>query len=67
MPPRYFAYYTDTSGANTSSYELKAGDDEQARTEAQYFLSFHPSIQVWQGGRYVGRLARGEPETRKKH
>ena len=67
MSGKYFAYYIDLSGAAKSSYELKAVDDEQAKTEARYFLNFHPAIQIWQGSRYVVRLTREEPESSKPH
>lgn len=67
MKPKYCAYYVDLLGAAKSSYELKAVDDEQAKVEARYFLNFHPSIQVWQGARYIVRMTREELETRRGH
>ena len=61
MSSKYFAYYVDLYGTARASYELQANNDESAATEARYFLKFHPSIEVWQGARWVARLAVAEP------
>ncbi len=56
----YFAYHVDLSGVARASYELKADDDEGARSEAEHLLKLHPSLEVWQGARWVARLVREE-------
>ena len=61
MPTKYFAYHFDLSGGTRASYELHAADDAKAAAEARYFLKFHPSIDVWQGARWIVRLSREEP------
>ena len=53
----YIAYHVDITGVAKAAYELKATDDEQARIEAHPLLGLHPSIEVWQGPRFVARLA----------
>jgi hypothetical protein len=50
---QYIAYHVDLF-----TYELKASDNEQAKIEAHPLLTLHPTIEVWQGPRFVGRLAR---------
>lgn len=59
---KYFAYHVDVDGKARASYELKAPDDGAALSEARHFLNFHPSIEVWQGARYVGRMITPEPQ-----
>jgi hypothetical protein len=58
---KYFAYFVDLQGTARASYELQAIGDDAAKIEGGYFLKFHPSIEVWQGARYVARLMREEP------
>jgi hypothetical protein len=57
---KYFAYHVDLLGVARASYELDCEDDEAAKSQAHYFLEFHPSIEVWQGPRWVVRLVREE-------
>jgi hypothetical protein len=66
-PPKYFAYHVDLHGVALASYELNATDDEKAKAEARYFLKLHPSIEVWQGARWIVRLVREEPERYRGH
>ncbi len=60
---KYCAYHVDPFGTARASYELQATNDEGATAEARYFLKFHPSIEVWQGARWVARLTQ-EAATR---
>jgi hypothetical protein len=56
-PFRYYAYNVSLHGITKASYELQATNDDAAKVEARYFLKFHPSIEIWYGGRCVARLA----------
>ena len=60
---KYYAYHVDPFGTARASYELQANNDEAAIAEARYFLKFHPSIEVWQGARWITRLTQ-EAATR---
>ena len=60
---KYYAYHVDLYGTARASYELQATNDEGATAEARYFLKFHPSIDVWQGARWIARLTQ-EAATR---
>ncbi|HWI68551.1 MAG TPA: hypothetical protein VNS88_09240 [Nitrospiraceae bacterium] len=62
----YFAYHVSLQGVANASYELHAADDEAAKVEAKYFLKFHPSIEVWQGARWIARFTQ-EPGWVKGH
>jgi hypothetical protein len=64
---RYFAYFVDLQGTARASYELQAANDDAAKTEARYFLKFHPSVEVWQGARWVARFSREEPARLRGH
>lgn len=55
---KYFAYHVDPQGQARSSYELRASDDDSAKTEARYFLKFHSTIDVWQGARRIVHITR---------
>jgi hypothetical protein len=59
----YRAYHVELSGIPLASYDLMASDDEAAKSEARHYLSFHPSIEVWEGPRRVARLVPQEPAT----
>ena len=67
MASKYFAYYVDLTGVARASYEMQAGSDDTAKVEARYYLKFHPSIEVWQGARWVVRLVREEPVRSREH
>jgi hypothetical protein len=68
MPPtQYFAYHVDLSGVALASYQLRAADDEGAASEARWLLKLHPSLEVWQGARFVVRLVREEPAGLRGH
>ena len=56
----YVAYHVNTFGVSEASYELQAKNDEAARTEALQFLKLHPSVEVWDGPRWVARF-KGRP------
>jgi hypothetical protein len=61
----YVAYHVNTFGVSEASYELQAKNDEAARTEALQFLKLHPSVEVWDGPRWVARFNRdGAPRLR---
>ena len=60
-PSSYFAYHVDLYGTARASYGLQATNDSSAVSEARYFLKFHPTLEVWQGARWVARLLRDEP------
>ena len=57
---KFFAYHVDLRGVTRASYELHATDDEGAKSEARQLLKLHPSIEVWQGARWVVRFVREE-------
>jgi hypothetical protein len=56
MPANYYAYHVDLHGVALASYELQGADDSVAVSEARSLLRFHPSLEVWQGARFVARL-----------
>src|SRR5436190_193654 len=61
----YIAYYVTLLGAAQASYELRAKDDEAAKVESRQFLKLHPSIEVWEGAKWVARFTRrGNPAKR---
>ena len=66
-PTKYHAYHVDPHGVARASYELNATDDEGAKSEAQWFLKLHPSLEVWQNARFVIRLVREEPGGLRRH
>jgi hypothetical protein len=55
MAAKYFAYHVDLQGVAKASYELQGTDDTSALAAARYFLKFHPSLEVWEGARFVAR------------
>jgi hypothetical protein len=55
---KFFAYHVSLQGITKASYELQASSDVAAVAEAQYFLKFHPSLEIWQSARFVARLLR---------
>jgi hypothetical protein len=63
----YFAYHVDLYGTARASYELQATNDATAIEEARYFLKFHPTLEVWQGARWVARLLHDEPAKIRGH
>jgi hypothetical protein len=64
-PAKFFAYHVDLRGITKASYELQASDDSDAASEARYFLKFHPSIEVWQGARWIARLTHEVPAVKR--
>ncbi len=64
---KYTAYHVNLFGVAKASYELDCADDETAKSKGRYFLRFHPTIEVWQGPRWVARFTREEPQVRKGH
>lgn len=56
MPAKYFAYHVDLQGVALASYELRGIDNSVAVSEARSMLKFHPSIEIWQGARFVARV-----------
>jgi hypothetical protein len=64
MSSKYAAYYVDLYGVAHASYSLTATDDEQTKSEARNLLGLHPSIEVWQGARWVARLVRESARLR---
>lgn len=67
MASKYIAYYVDLYGNARASYELNVTDDATAICEARNYLKLHPSIEVWQGARWIARLLREEPQWQKGH
>ncbi len=67
MSSKYFAYYVDLQGIARACYELKANDDPTAVADARGYLKLHPSLEVWQGARWIARLMREEPAPVKGH
>jgi hypothetical protein len=43
MPTKYTVFCVDLFGLAVASYDLHAGDDDAAKTEARQFLASHPS------------------------
>jgi len=66
-PSKYFAYHVTLRGLTVASYELQTTDDEAAKMEARYFLKFYPTIEVWQGARFIARFMAEEPTAIKEH
>lgn len=60
MAAKYFVYHLDLQGVPRAIYELQAVNDEAAKIEARYFLKFHPSLEIWQGPRWIARLVGGK-------
>jgi hypothetical protein len=56
----YVAHYVNIFGASQAAYELQAKDDEAAKAEGREYLRRHPSIEVWDGPRWVARFTRDE-------
>jgi hypothetical protein len=56
MLTKYFAYHVDLQGVALASYELQGADDAAAVSEARSFLKFHPTLEIWQGARFIARL-----------
>jgi hypothetical protein len=56
----YVAHYVNIFGASQAAYELQAKDDEAAKAEGREYLRRHPSIEVWDGSRWVARFTRDE-------
>ena len=67
MSAKCFAYHVDLHGTARASYELKANDDANAVAEARGYLRLHPTLEVWQGARWVASLAVGEPAGIRGH
>jgi hypothetical protein len=67
MSSKYFAYHVDLHGTARASYELKANEDANAVAEARVYMKLHPTLEVWQGVRWVARLLREEPPRIKGH
>lgn len=67
MASKYFACYVDIYGTARASYQLNVSDDAIAIREARNYLKLHPSIEVWQGARWVARLLREEPQRQRGH
>jgi hypothetical protein len=63
----YTAFHVDIHGIAVARYDLIAQDDEAAKSEARNYLNLHPSIEVWQGPRWVARLGREEPGSIRGH
>jgi hypothetical protein len=61
MPAKYFAYHVDLHGVALASYELRGIEDAAAVSEARSLLGLHPSLEVWQGARFVARLKVEQP------
>jgi hypothetical protein len=58
MPKSYFAYYVNLHGVALASYELEGGDDSAAVSAARSLLRLHPTLEIWQGARFIARLRR---------
>ena len=54
-------------GLAVASYDLHAGDDDAAKAEARQFLASHPSVEDWDGPRWVARLVREERSSIRGH
>jgi hypothetical protein len=63
----YIAHYVTRLGISEAAYELNARDDEAAKIEARQFLSLHPSIEVWEGARWVARFTQEEAPRLRDH
>ena len=63
----YVAYYVNIFGASQAAYELQAKDDEAAKAEGREYLRRHPSIEVWDGPRWVARFTRDEGPHLRRH
>jgi hypothetical protein len=61
---KYYAYYVNVKGVTGASYELKGTNDADGVSEARHLLKYHPSIEVWQGARFVARIVRNTPRAR---
>jgi hypothetical protein len=61
---KYFAYHVDLRGVSVASYELRATEDDAAVSEARHLLRLHSSLEIWQGARFVVRLAAGAADSR---
>ena len=67
MPTKYTVFCVDLLGLAVASYDLHAGDDDAAKAEARQFLASHPSVEVWDGPRWVARLVREERSSIRGH
>jgi hypothetical protein len=67
MPTKYTVFCVDLFGLAVASYDLHAGDDDAAKAEARQFLSSYPSVEVWDGARWVARLVREEQSSIRGH
>jgi hypothetical protein len=63
----YVAHYVNIFGASQAAYELQAKDDEAAKAEGREYLRRHPSIEVWDGPRWVARFTRDEAPRLRGH
>jgi hypothetical protein len=66
MLTKYFAYHVDLHGVALASYELQGSDDPAAVSEARSFLRFHPSLEIWQGARFIARLKQEEQSAQRR-
>jgi hypothetical protein len=68
MPSKkYQAFCVDLLGLAIASYEFDAGDDDVAKAEARQYLVAHPSVEIWDGPRWVARLVREEQSSIRGH
>jgi hypothetical protein len=68
MPSKkYKAMCVDLLGLALASFDLDAGDDDAAKAEARQYLTAHPSVEVWDGPRWVARLVREEQSSIRGH
>jgi hypothetical protein len=64
---KYVTFHVDIFGVAHASYELIAADDEAAKSEARNLLPRHPSLEIWQGSRFIYRLTRTETPRLRSH
>jgi hypothetical protein len=64
---KYQAFCVDLLGIAIASYEFDAEDDDAAKAEARQYLVAHPSVEIWDGPRWVARLVRKEQSSIRGH
>jgi hypothetical protein len=63
----YVAHYVDMFGGSQAAYDLQAKDDQAAKAEGREFLRRHPTIEVWEGPRWIARFSRGDAPRLRGH